>query len=132
MRGTAITVHGKVTDRKDRDKPRREIVINEKSELSKLPIAHYPLTWKTKPEGLPTMLMSATGANCEASFHRFPEEARGGEHAYIGSATRRLRNASQSAIFRSFLIQTGVFAPETPVKLDFQKCGKVIKVYLRL
>ena len=128
MNRTAITVCGKIIDRKDKDKLGREIVVNEKSELYKLPIAHYPLTWETEPEGLAATLISGEH-ECEASFHRFPKEARGGEHVYIGSATRRLHDTSQSALFRSFLQQAGVFTPGTQVNLNFQKCGNVIRVY---
>jgi hypothetical protein len=124
-----ITVKGKIIDRKDPDRPRREIVI-EKTESRKLPIKDYPITHKIKPEGLEVIVISSQGECCQASFHRFTEASRFGESAYIGSATKRLEDHSQSNQFRNFLQQAGVFTPGTQVNLDFEKRGEVIRVYL--
>ena len=124
-----ITVKGKIIDRKDPDRPRREIVI-EKTESRKLPIKDYPITHKTIPEGLEAIVISSQGKCCQASFHRFAKASRFGEGAYIGSATKRLGDRSQSNQFRNFLQQAGVFTPGTQVNLEFQKYGKVIRVYL--
>ena len=123
-----ITVKGKIIDRKDLDRPRREIAI-EKTESRKLPMKDYPLTHKNCPAGLEVMVISGAG-KCQASFHRYPKQSRYGEGAYIGSATHRLHDNSQSSLFRHFLQQTGVFTPGIQVNLEFQKCGNVIEVYL--
>ncbi len=122
-----ITVKGEIIDRKDK-KPGREIVI-EKTESRKLPINDYPITHKRKPEGLEVIAVSRQG-KCQASFHRYPKKSRYGEGAHIYTATRRLHDNSQSDLFRNFLQQAGVFTPGTQVSLDFEKCGKVIRVYL--
>jgi hypothetical protein len=124
-----ITVKGKITDRKDPDRPRREILI-EKTESRKLPIKDYPVTHKINPEGLEVIVISSQGERCQASFHRFTKASRFGEGAYIGSATKRLEDRSQSNQFRNFLQQVGVFTPGTQVNLDFEKRGEVIRVYL--
>ena len=124
-----VTIKGDVVDRRDRDKERREIRI-DKTESRKLPLKDYPVTHKTCPEGLETMVISGQ-TRCQASFHRYTEKTRGGEGAYIGSATRRLDNdRSQSEVFRNFLQEVGVFTPGTEVNLDLEKCGDVIRVYL--
>ena len=123
-----ITVKGKIIDRKDLDRPRREIAI-EKTESRKLPMKDYPITHKICSEGLEVIIISGA-TKCQASFHRYPKQSRYGEGAYIGSATRRLHDNSQSALFRNLLQQAGVFTPGAQVNLELQKCGKVIRVCL--
>lgn len=124
-----ITVKGEIINRNDPNPRRREIVI-EKAESRKLPLKDYPLTHENIPEGLEVLALSSHG-QCQASFHRYPEKSRYGEGAYIGSATKRLNNdLSQAEKFSTFLEQAGVFTPGTPVNLDFQKFGTLIKVYL--
>lgn len=129
MNCTAVTVKGKINDRKDKDKPRREILINEKSQLAKLPMADYPVTHMTEPKGLAATLISGEH-KCEASFHRYPEGSRLGEHAYIGSATKRLRDVDQASLFEEFLKKGRIFTPETEVRLDFKKCSQGMMVYI--
>lgn len=127
--GGRITVKGKINNRKDQDKPRREILINEKGELARLPIKCYPLTHRITPEGLAVVLVSNEGT-CEASFHRYLKENRYGEHVYIGSATQRLKDISQAQLFGEFLIEGGVFTPDMEVKLDFECNDQIIQVYI--
>ena len=124
-----ISVEGRIIDRKDRDRPRREIAI-EKTESRKLPIKDYPITHKTIPEGLEAIVISTQGECCQASFHRFIATSRFGEGAYIGSATKRLGDRSQSNQFRNFLQKAEVFTPGTKVNLDFEKRGKATRVYV--
>ncbi len=123
-----ITTRGKVNDRKDPNRQRREIVI-EKEESRRLPLNDYPLTHLSIPDGLEVLASSSHG-QCQASFHRYPEGSRFGEGAHIYTATRRLKDKSQADKFSVFLQQAGVFAPGTEVSLDFIKGGQVIHLYV--
>lgn len=123
-----ITVRGEIIDRQQPSKQRREIGI-ERAESHKLPLQDYPLTHLNTPDGLEVLASSSHG-QCQASFHRYPELSRYGEGAYIGSATRRLKDRSQADRFSVFLQQAGVSTPGTEVSLDFVKHGRVIHVYV--
>lgn len=124
-----ITIKGEIINRNDPNPRRREIGI-DKVESRKLPLKDYPLTHRKIPDGLEVLASSGHG-QCQASFHRYPEESRYGEGAYVGSATKRLNNdRSQAEKFSTFLEQAGVFTPGTLVNLDFVKCGQVINVYI--
>ncbi|MBI2852416.1 MAG: hypothetical protein HYX84_04880 [Chloroflexi bacterium] len=124
------TVTGRISDRNEPNRLGREIVL-EKAESRKLSIKDYPLTHKAVPEGLEVIAITVSHqAQCQASFHRYPEGSRYGESAYIGSATRRLKDRSQAKQFRLLLQQTGVDKPGTLVNLDFVRHGNVIKVYV--
>jgi len=119
-----VTVRGEISDRKDPHNPRREVKI-KKTESCKLSRKDYPITLKEIPEGLAVEIIDVRNrSSCQASLHS------SSEGAYIGSATRRLSNPSQAALFSRFLQQAGVFRPGTPVDLDFEKCGNVIRVHL--
>ncbi len=125
-----VTIRGKINDRQDPNRQRREIAI-EKEESRKLPLKDYPLTHNSVPQGLEVELIAERSqSKCQASFHRYPEESRFGEGAHIYTATTRLRDYSQCGRFHSFLQEAGVLTPETEVNLDFEKSGAVIRVYL--
>lgn len=119
-----VTVRAEITDRKDPHHPRREVKI-KKTESCRLSRKDYPITRKKIPEGLAVEIIDVRNRrSCQASLHR------SSEGAYIGSATRRLSDPSQAALFSRFLQQAGVFRPGTPVGLGFEECGNVIRVHL--
>jgi len=121
-----ISVRGKINDRNDKDKQRMEILISDKHEIAKLPMDYYPLTG---PPGLPVTLKSQVSI-CQATFHRYETGRRGGEHIYIGSATRRMKDRSQAKSFAQFLVNGGFFIPDLVVELDFVCNDQNIQIYI--
>lgn len=89
------------------------------SELNKL--SYYPVTHLDKPYGIDVMLKSDDN-QCQAAFHSYNRNARGGRHIYIGSRGRKGRVFTE--LYRDFLrkfgVNVGVHVKPIPVKLDFQ------------
>ena len=100
-----------------------------KNELNKL--SSYPITHLIYPEGIEITIKNGEGS-CQAAFHAYNPNARGGRHIYIGSRGKRGRIFTKQyrAFLKKFGVNIGVQVNPIPAELDFRD-GNIVYVFRR-